>query len=743
MTIREDIREFKRGLIIAALEKNSGNIKATARELGIFSSNLDRWLKELGLLDHARRLRYGVARRVGVQVLLYLVFAAVLLYPASALAQSECGTLENLGSLNAADSNGIVHQNVCWNPVTKVISFPLSSSGGTVSSVFGRSGAVVAVSTDYANVSNVTVGDGSDTLLVETGICSISLFDNGSDNIALTGCFGHPWLSTQGIQINAFTGPVTLNGATFGSSFATVVIGNNTTATPGIVVTDPTGTVWGTPTGGAKGAGSINAAGGLFINGVAVATGAVTSVFGRTGTVVAAANDYANVASLKLGSTTGTESLTFNVPGIVLQATDGIAICDAACVAGAGSNNIFIHATAALTLQGASITVFDAAGTVWGSPTGGSQGANTINAAGLFVNGVAVLTSSSVSSVFGRTGVVVATTGDYTVAQVTGAAPLASPGLTGTPTAPTPATADNSTKIATTAYVQAQGYVTASTAPVTSVFGRTGAVTATSGDYSVSQVTGAAPLASPTFTGTVTGPDAGTWISTGMVLGPGSFLKIQGLTSGSVELIPTPTSTLLSLASPAVMSVAAGFTTGTNYTLTSNGTLVLAGLATNDLDIEPNSVDTYRLSGANFHTLNGVLISWGTSMTVTDLALSRSAANVLAVGTSNTSGNTTGKIKASAYMSVGTTFTSNNGCSETVLTGGATAGSFKSGVTGTCTLTITTGDTDVAPNGWACRASDLTTPADTVAQTITTTNTFTFSGTTVSGDTINFACVGY
>jgi hypothetical protein len=38
---------------------------------------------------------------------------------------------------------------------------------------------------------------------------------------------------------------------------------------------------------------------------------------------------------------------------------------------------------------------------------------------------------------------------------------------------------------------------------VTSVFGRTGAVAATSGDYSVAQVTGAAPLASPTFTGTV------------------------------------------------------------------------------------------------------------------------------------------------------------------------------------------------------------------------------------------------
>ena len=44
---------------------------------------------------------------------------------------------------------------------------------------------------------------------------------------------------------------------------------------------------------------------------------------------------------------------------------------------------------------------------------------------------------------------------------------------------------------------------------VASVFGRTGAVVATTGDYSVGQITGAAPLASPTFTGTVTLP-AGT-----------------------------------------------------------------------------------------------------------------------------------------------------------------------------------------------------------------------------------------
>jgi hypothetical protein len=54
--------------------------------------------------------------------------------------------------------------------------------------------------------------------------------------------------------------------------------------------------------------------------------------------------------------------------------------------------------------------------------------------------------------------------------------------LTGNPTAPTPATADNDTSIATTAFVKAQGYLTS--APVTSVAGRTGAITLSNTDIS-------------------------------------------------------------------------------------------------------------------------------------------------------------------------------------------------------------------------------------------------------------------
>jgi len=49
--------------------------------------------------------------------------------------------------------------------------------------------------------------------------------------------------------------------------------------------------------------------------------------------------------------------------------------------------------------------------------------------------------------------------GDHVHPSDTSRAPLASPGLTGTPTAPTPSSGDNSTKIATTAYVRSEMYL--------------------------------------------------------------------------------------------------------------------------------------------------------------------------------------------------------------------------------------------------------------------------------------------
>lgn len=81
-------------------------------------------------------------------------------------------------------------------------------------------------------------------------------------------------------------------------------------------------------------------------------------------------------------------------------------------------------------------------------------------------------------------------------------APLASPALTGNPTAPTQTAADNSTKIATTAY--ADGAVSTHNA-VTTAHGATGAVVGTTNTQTLSNKTLSSPTVnSPTIAGTAT-----------------------------------------------------------------------------------------------------------------------------------------------------------------------------------------------------------------------------------------------
>lgn len=72
--------------------------------------------------------------------------------------------------------------------------------------------------------------------------------------------------------------------------------------------------------------------------------------------------------------------------------------------------------------------------------------------------------------------------------------------------------------------------------------------------------------------------------------------------------------------------------------------------------------------------------------------------------------------------------------------GGPTAGRFQTSGT-SCTLVITFAT--AAPNGWACNAKDITTPADTVNEVSTTTTSATFAGTTVAADNIVYFCIGY
>jgi hypothetical protein len=79
---------------------------------------------------------------------------------------------------------------------------------------------------------------------------------------------------------------------------------------------------------------------------------------------------------------------------------------------------------------------------------------------------------------------------------------------------------------------------------VTSVFGRSGAVVAGSGDYTVAQITGAAPLVSPTFTGTPTVPGyvATSTTVNGHALSANVTVSASDLTTGTLPTGQLPAS---------------------------------------------------------------------------------------------------------------------------------------------------------------------------------------------------------
>jgi hypothetical protein len=131
---------------------------------------------------------------------------------------------------------------------------------------------------------------------------------------------------------------------------------------------------------------------------------------------------------------------------------------------------------------------------------------------------------------------------------------------------------------------------------VTSVFTRTGAVTAQSGDYTVAEVTGAAPTASPTFTGTATAAalhltgtfeDGSSSVGTsGQVLSstgaatqwinpPAVGIQIATFTISAADLILSdqnnPSYTPFTLVTPSVSQVAIISSLSFSYTGGSNG----------------------------------------------------------------------------------------------------------------------------------------------------------------------------
>lgn len=216
-------------------------------------------------------------------------------------------------------------------------------------------------------------------------------------------------------------------------------------------------------------------------------------------------------------------------------------------------------------------------------------------------NPAGYITSSGapVQSVAGRTGAV--TLG---VADVSGAAPLTSPALAGTPTAPTQSASDNTAAIATDAFVKAQGYLTA--VPVTSVAGRTGAIT-----LGVADVSGAAPLASPAFSGAI---------------------KITAQTDSGLKLVGTqPGGTGASAANTYILVGSTSSSTATRLTTDgnapgSNNCINPAANTALDLFIEVVGTDTSMTGNVSRYRLLDVLMYRGANNASTQIVNGASGA---------------------------------------------------------------------------------------------------------------------
>jgi hypothetical protein len=145
---------------------------------------------------------------------------------------------------------------------------------------------------------------------------------------------------------------------------------------------------------------------------------------------------------------------------------------------------------------------------------------------------------------------------------------------------------------------------------------------------------------------------------------------------------------------------------------------------------------THGLKQANTNFV--VWSSTGNWYDTLDTGLTRNAAGVLEVD--NGTAAAYRELKFRAWGSGGTV-PGISGCSAGTQVGGGSSGTFVSGTTGTCTVTLTFAFT--APNGWFCDASDRTTPANLISQSASTTTSCTITGTTVTSDVIGFSANWY
>lgn len=212
---------------------------------------------------------------------------------------------------------------------------------------------------------------------------------------------------------------------------------------------------------------------------------------------------------------------------------------------------------------------------------------------------------------------------------------------------------------------------------------------------------------------------------------------IATITNGGTVTIPSGTDTLVARTSTDILTnktltspVLTTPTVTTSLAGTTGGINIIGGTAATD------ALTLTATTGVGAGATVGISFKVGNNGAV-------SAMGILDNGTVQPGILSATTSSSSPYFVVkGVKFTA-VGCSNGTTVGGATAGKFTSGTTGVCAVTITMGSSATATNGWSCRANDETTPANLVSQSGGSTTTAVITGTTVSGDIIDFSCIGY
>jgi hypothetical protein len=335
-----------------------------------------------------------------------------------------------------------------------------------VSSVFARTGAVVAVAGDYTstlitNSSSVvgsTVTAALNTLLaaLPTAGAVSSVFTRTGAVVAVAGDYNSTHITnssgvtgaTVTAALNTLNARVTGVSSVFTRTGAVVAVSGDYTST---LVTNSSTVVGATVTA---------ALDTLKTSITALVTG-VSSVFGRAGAVVAVAGDYTSTTVTNLSTVSGST---------VTAALNTLNTQVGALVTGVSSVFTRTGAVVAVTGDYTSTLITNSSSVVGATVT---AALNTLLAA--------LPTAGPITSVFGRTGVVVAVAGDYTSTLVTNLS-----------------TVSGST--VTAAFNTLNTQVGALVTGVSSVFTRTGAVVAVVGDYGSSHITNNSSVTGSTVT---------------------------------------------------------------------------------------------------------------------------------------------------------------------------------------------------------------------------------------------------